>query len=602
MDPLNNQFSKSSEESRNDIGDFKSGSIYSHITDPLSFNSEIRTVSEYAIAAQQAARHHLTTSNLESMESLLGNKKVTLVVSVQGGFGDILFTHKAALALKERGCEVAIAILPPRDRNASDVKDFLVKMTGMEEVKVVTYNDPERADLETDCVIIAPTIPKDNDVATYFPNFSDRPCEIIHEYGVNLSKINTTQESLYLPVSAGIGSGQLGIFTEGGLIKPLSSEEKALKLDSLLEEYPEKITHILDGKKAIEYLESTKLFFGYAHDHHNMEKFLSVVLSEQKPSSENIDIVIPWRLKDKQSDEFYQKCRYKKNELKAAGIGVVEVVTSEGVHRENITEDGSGKVLRIINVFPLPNALMKDLLEISDDLTLATGDQSWNEAILMPEKIILYERLNWKVEFCNSIIKKSKAQPLVENVLEGWNSSNAHGDIAQAIRQLRSDKLEGGDQLRQFHASIVNKENSFENHLYEEVIRLSSTKKSSEFKLENEIIELKIKELFYFPLLIEKCAGLLMKSLAIYVNSGFQNYTEEDVVVIKNFRSIYDETNKDALPAGVLPIMERAFLLYDRIEKKEEITREELYKVMPSLASVSRLLISVISERIKELE
>ncbi len=592
------------------------------------------TVAEYAAVIRKQVRSHLVEKGHLDVNPLVG-RNVTILLTPLAGFGDILFDYKACQALKDQGFNVSIAILPGGTRPSSEVKEQLKMMSEMEDVEVVTNQDDEKNQLKPDCIIIGPTAPIKSDYLEHFPTLRGVPSELIYEYGGNRTSFNPFNNffvgmspfgEVYSPkaeegeeqiqfnelykkiddirVKAGIGPGELGIFTENGLIEPLSKEQKAEKLDLLKERYAKTFGPILGVKSGEEYLTSTNLFFGYAHKKSIMERFISTIaLSEKTGSENNIDVVIPWRLKDRQNAEYYHKCTYSKYELKDAGIGKVEVITPEEEHSENISEDGSGKILRIINVFPIPNSLMRDFFTVSEGPTLITGDQSWNEAMLVTDKMILYEQMDWKGDLYNSMLKKSEPYPLVNDLMNVWNRQNGKSpkDVAEAIFALKKDSInpqaEDQSQLEAFHRSVVNKKHSLEKNMVQEVLRLSAIKNIPGFKDKNDIYEAKISEIFKIPIFIEKFSEILVYSISFRLLW----FAPTQLDIIQVFINEFNKFDKSLLPQEVNESLEKAIDVVRHMMDKAKFSDEEIILLCQSLLDLPKFLFPMINKKLNEL-
>jgi len=61
--------------------------------------------------------------------------------------------------------------------------------------------------------------------------------------------------------------------------------------------------------------------------------------------------------------------------------------------------NGSDILVRLINIFPLSPSLFRRFLEISEPLTIQTGDQSFIEAILNKKTPIFYQAMSWKFKY-----------------------------------------------------------------------------------------------------------------------------------------------------------------------------------------------------------
>ncbi len=574
-----------------------------HILDPLGNDPRINNITKYASATLTINQDNFINTCGKGTVDPLAVKHVTLVLLEKAGYGDILFINKTAQALLKANCQVTIAILP--SRRDQEARNILRGLNPHEDLVIVTSKDPQSKTLDSDCVIIGPTRPEDGSVVKHFPTLTDVPTQLILEYGYINDPMETKEQFMNFIISAGIGPGELGIFTDKGLIKPLNDEEKAKKLQSISEEHPEKMGLILQEKTSHEYLESTKLFFGYAHTSKSMSKFVSTIaLSEKDNPTKNIDIVIPWRSESKGLQcEFGDKCKYNVAELVSAGISKVEIVTSGGVESEVISTNPEGKVLRIINPYPFQNKTMQELQDVSENLTLTTGDQSWNEAILRPDKIILYEIMPWKVNFYHSTEGLSRSYPLVYNVMDAWSSSSSQ-KTAEAVSAVTTNSKEEVDnsQIRGFHKSIV-LNHSLERSLEKEVEKLSALKKDPLLKIKYDAIEASIKQAFLLPSLIDRCINHLQKTIIFYIN-GSNSITsiKEELPFIEYYKEIWNSMDTSTLPENIRTTIEKGFSLIDRMKNEEIInSAENRYPLVPQLVKLRRKLLPLAQRNLKAL-
>ncbi len=590
--------------------------------DVASSGSE--NVKQYALATFKNVRRHLVESAKLDINPLL-KRNVTLLLTPLAGFGDILFVYKSCQALKSQGFNLSISISEVDGVDLPAVKRQLQQMKNMSDVEIVTPDEPGAGDFIPDCIIIAPTSPEEEDMIKLRASPVSVPMGVINEYGGSRTideDINPFNNPDLWPegegdfllfdvdkyidnvsINAGIGPGELGIFTENGLTTPLTEEEKRIKLDLLKESNPKIVEPILNDRSAGAYLNSTNLFFGYAHRALSMRKFVSTIaFSEQlADSKKNIDIILPWRLEDTKASEFNEKCHINRDELKDAGIGRVIIVNSDGIFEENISEDGMGKVLRIINLFPFSNSLMRDLLTVSEAPMLITGDQSWNEAMLMPDKIILYEEMEWKIDLYRSMVKKSTPYPLVSNLMNAWKDredSSSKG-AANAILDLKADVLSSAraekSQLEKFHESIINRENQLEKSIVQEALRLSALGIIPKFKEHSEKIEEKIKEIFYTPMLIEEFSKLLL----FIIKFPAARNLDDNMIIIDAFRKKFNVIDKSMLTEDVLKTIKEGIDLVYKIYKSKGRGRSVNIHLEKKLATLSTKLLPIIEKKLR---
>ncbi len=579
-----------------------------HVVDPLTSDPRINGITKYATATLQAAKEMFLTDRVKDAKEGGSVKSVTLVLMTRGGFGDILFVHKAAEGLLKVGCKVSIAVLPGQDRPAASTQKILKELNAGNDILIVTSKDSSSETLDPDCVIIGPTELDKTSIPEYFPSLVGKPSQLVYEYGVVTPRVSSANELLNFPVSAGVGPGQIGIFIEDGLINPLTLAEKQEKLESLCREFSEPMSLILQEQSLDQYLESTHLYFGYAHLNFSMEKFVSTVaFSEKDRASKCIDIVLPWRVKNQPGKEFSQKCTYNIKELQEAGIGKVEIVSSSGVISNEISSEEGGKVLRIINPFPLANKAMQGLLAVSEDLTLSTGDQSWNEGILHIEKVILYEQMQWKSEFYQSTKELSAPYPLVASVMKNWTNRNSPQEVAQAISALGLDSKESGanSQIRAYHRAIVNEDHRLESSLAKEVELLITLGKDPELKAEYDKMKESIIKAFYLPNLIDKFSGIFLTALGRYHNTTPANEkkkdTQELLSILEYFKGLWMEADTASLPEEILTSVKQILVFLDRMNAEEVFTRKEVGDTMSLVSRSKHALLSVAQKNLQSL-
>jgi len=480
----------------------------------------------------------------------------------------------------------------------------------MEDIEILTP-DSEESDFKPDCVIIAPTIPDEKVIDTLVKPL-DVPFEKIYEYGgnQNLEKMDNPiiKYSLMeiigkalgwqvfsgnvafdidrymdnLPIKSGMGVGELGIFTENGLIKPLSKEEKAEKLNAMAINYPEKLDPILKDRSGKDYLDSTNLFFGYAHRDETMEEFVRTIALLNKEEKLNIDIILPWRMEDFfDGSVWHTKCRYDKQILERANIGRIEIIHSGGTFSENISHDGMGKVLRIINLFQFTNPQIRDLLAVSEAPVLTTGDQSLNEALLF-SKLPLYETMEWKHSLARSLLKKATPYPSVFKVFS--NKSSQVENIIHCIQESFE-----GSQMQLFHASIINPNNSLEKSLCYEALRLSALGKNPKFKAESEKLENELKEVFKIPLYLQIIADVFLRNVILC--GGISQ------VVLDFLKSKFNEIDKKKVPLDVIQSIEELISIGEKSKSRRFIKEANNLHT-----KIENLLLDLIQDKLKQIK
>jgi hypothetical protein len=579
---------------------------------PLSLGVE--AVNKYvALTLKEIQTYLVKKANLRNIPGM--ERKVMLILTPLAGFGDILFIYKATQALKKEGFTVSITIASVDGINPLEVEANLMQMSGMNDVKILTTYDG-MDDVEPDCIIIAPTIPEEIIIDQVIRPLSI-PFVRMYEYGgnrtaddvsdpfSNFQLIRDEKGALLgfevvsdISPQSGIAPEEMGIFTEGGLIKPLSTEQKSEKLDILKKNYPKEMNPIYEGKSGKEYLDSTNLYFGYAHKRKSMQRFVSTIAYLESSKKSNIDIVIPWRAENTTRSEFNQKCIYDKDQLKEAGISRVEVVTSNGINSEILSEDGALKILRIFNIFPVPNALIRDLLCVSQAPVLVTGDQSFNEAMLLSDKIILYEKMDWKIDFQKSMMKKSKPYPLMTNLMQLWNKNMPEDckNIATAILALEINSSEQGSesQVELYHESIINKDNSLERYICQEALRLSEIGRNDVFARETQRIENNIKEIFnlYFDIIDYQ------KIILYFLQFNSPEIDSDRIKIYHLFMENY-EIDRAKISEEIINLLTKGINMVDKILKQGEFNQIEQLKVSTLLKKIPELLFPLIEKQLE---
>jgi hypothetical protein len=331
-----------------------------------------------------------------------------------------------------------------------------------------------------------------------------------------------------------------------------------------------------------------------------MDRFVSAACFSKSEDDLNIDIVIPWREK---ATLQRRRCDYNRYYLKQAGVGRVEVITfGGGCSSENITGNGEGKVLRIINFFPLPHSSMKDFFALSEPLTLVTGDQTFNEVMEIYGKIPLYEKMTWKIDLYNSILEKSNPFPSINQVLEGWAINTIEGlkvigEKTALCFKKNVIENKSKSEVELFHESFITKKHSFEKYIRKEVLRLSAMGKNSDFKGENERIENEIKAIFKVPKFIEEFSKLLLHFL------GYARFfiSEDQKTTIDFFIKKYEEIDKGIFSEEVLTPIDKALSLYEKFKAKKEISEYEQLEAMKAIKDLPKLLFPMLEKQIKEI-
>lgn len=249
--------------------------------------------------------------------------------------------------------------------------------------------------------------------------------------------------------SLGLAQNELGVIIDSDIIDRTQQSTPAAQLHAL--EDKTKLKDIVGTanpslEQVQQYLATTSMYFGYAHSGWSMSQFFDVILASEidvgdKP---NLDVLLP-AISDKTGLLSSEKLKFDFNEryLTNAILQQKQVVTqAELQHQQDQTQEnltikfqeknkllrlerrldvlqnqrlpllralnigeveiespttilsiklGQGRrKVRILDVFPFSPADFERLLVASGQLTLATGDQSWSQAV-SADKTILYE-------------------------------------------------------------------------------------------------------------------------------------------------------------------------------------------------------------------
>ncbi|MCH9624066.1 MAG: hypothetical protein S4CHLAM27_04380 [Chlamydiia bacterium] len=542
--------------------------FWKKVPNPLKSNRHLSS-KEFIICALQSLRETFVKEYLSKDQR---DKKpfVAIVLQPKINGGDISFAHKAALGFIKRGCKVEINVCcspalgaSDLNRDASSVKRSLLSLLPDSDNFTVKTPEDARAERSSpDCVLIAPQMVTSEELKKNFSNLVGIPNEHVMEYGfeMKLPKDGVLKDIKDVHFASGLGVGQFGIFQQDGEKKALSEKERIEKFTQLCEKDPERCSVLLQGKSSKEYLKTNKLYFAYAHLKKSMSAFLDTVAYLNKEAEEQtIDIIIPWRRKAKTSYSIWsniEPCSYDKIKLQRAGIGRVEIIDKDGKEVDQISASGEGKVLRIINVFPLPKESFDDFLAVSEEVCLITGDQSWTEAALDPSKIMLYETQEWKKKFYKVTKKIAEKEEGILNVMHAWERYGGRA-VADAVKGVLPVKKSGvSSSVTRYHASLLTEKKPLEKRLFEEAVRLAASKNDPTFgkklaQLEGEFLKrLQVREI------IESSRELLLVFLNIF------NWLSDN---IEN-----GKIGKDAIPYSDI-LDELSQRVFEELEEKREL-------------------------------
>lgn len=214
----------------------------------------------------------------------------------------------------------------------------------------------------------------------------------------------------------GLGKGDIGVFVDRELWER-RAQGRAL-LGMLLEgaaEAEAKANQGLHDALTQGDYEGRRLYHGYAQGISFVQLFFDVVMADATLHKMDIDMTIPVRFdtsaapsqvnlkldfaeselgvkkKVSQVPEYRRALLQRRLKLlRAAGVREVQVVTPGGNFVAYQGPAEAPRIVRIVDYFRLSNRTFKILLSASDRLCLATGDQSWTEA-MSADKDIIYE-------------------------------------------------------------------------------------------------------------------------------------------------------------------------------------------------------------------
>jgi hypothetical protein len=251
---------------------------------------------------------------------------------------------------------------------------------------------------------------------------------------------------------------------------------------------------------------------------------------------------------------------------------------------------------------------MRELLSISEDLNLATGDQSLGELLLKRHGIPLYEPMDWKVQLNQSLLKYAENLPLVKSVLMSWKDRCEYPyipcnelvkDILSCVNNLeesQSSKDSGPSQIELFHQSIVSKNNSLETHLCEEALRLSAIGKIPTFKEENDRLEREIKDIFKVPLFLDEFSKLLTTTLSYATLPVDIN----EKIILNIFIEKFEQIDKSKISEEVLEIIQRGIELFNKLCKEGRIAGD--IPEISLLQTISKKLFPNIQKQLEEIK
>ncbi|KTD62239.1 ankyrin repeat domain-containing protein [Legionella spiritensis] len=183
------------------------------------------------------------------------------------------------------------------------------------------------------------------------------------------------------------------------------TEQKEFFLQAL----PKKIRHTIlqDQQNLSEYEENTELTFGYSHK--SNRDFLHIHSGYIQSSEKNQDVFIA---SGQNSETLKEHLEEVIETLKEQGFSKIVYVDYDNDQEETLYDNEQpGKVYRLIHSKGIPHPQVVALNAISGPLTLASGDQSFGEAI-SSNKMLCYETYPHKLLLYSSY--KERAEGLTE--------------------------------------------------------------------------------------------------------------------------------------------------------------------------------------------
>jgi hypothetical protein len=278
-------------------------------------------------------------------------------------------------------------------------------------------------------------------------------------FGNQTSKVPTAQSDL--EKAFGLGPEEMGIFIDPALQEASAAASDprtgpAAKAGELKAIKDKKVKEMLFGAEDppesdySDYLRLVNLYFSYSHSQPYVNQFINMVLAYEEllaeASKDNIDIIAHVRYPKQEKSmvdlsesdlaedqgkydtlveqgkgsstealSLKYNLKYRRDlmeshipHLAALKIGTVQLITRQN-KKEYVVSDEIGRsigtrTLRLIDPFGLSPEDYNHLLVASGDLTMATGDQSFSQAV-SANKIVFYEQYQHKVPLFNSWLK-----------------------------------------------------------------------------------------------------------------------------------------------------------------------------------------------------
>jgi len=339
------------------------------------------------------------------------------------GFGDVVFAMKFADLLREwYGCTVMIATpqtkgfisLGEKPGNLYDLVSSSKNTQCRRLAKLhVTQNGHEIEAPKADLLFVAPLQadfdPDLRDIQKLFPYANRFNTFFLSEYNDTLRK--------KVDFHTGIGKGRYGLlFTDpvpGS--KPVSLKNKYC------------VVYVANSLPRVK---------------NCVYSFLEMVAHKYR--DDNFDIVMPSWVLDR---EF--KMGKNMVQILRKHFGTVSIVTP----KETTTTEGQGvhNVSIRLDILPLPNKIMMDLITFSVDDILLTGDQSITDALsCCVNKNIFYQIAPWKENFAKHLVKEMPNKWLAKKTLScgslkaiSYRSDNTNFKKKWDFRLLARSKMNG---------------------------------------------------------------------------------------------------------------------------------------------------------------
>jgi len=231
-------------------------------------------------------------------------------------------------------------------------------------------------------------------------------------------------------------------------------------------------------------------------------------------------------------------------------------------------------------------------MHASEDLIFITGDQSWNEAIFMSDKIPIYETMSWKFEFRRSQNKMAESTPLMHDFLENTIRFNIDS-IASSYKKLKKEKSlshsEGRvSEIESYHRKYLEIEN-FPDSLLNQLNPLLNANEDPAFYEALTLEEKQIKDQFTIPIVLHEAMSKLTGELFAQANSSPEHRFFDNTGGLK--KSLMEWWDKHRLTPpiddDIRDKMDKVVEALNRVLNKDlSLTRQEILQIaIPAIRS-----------------